>query len=218
MNSELTKFFSPSRLAGYQSVGETFEQGFARYQWNIKLAESLIPALSYLEIGLRNGVDRAIAAAFGKDWLRNPPIRLQLNQFDLEKIDEQKRDIQKEKGWAATHDDLVAKLGFGFWSALFHKRYDPILWQQDGTLIAIFPNMQRALRSRKYIAPKLHMIRLIRNRTAHHEPIWNHAHPDVQVVHQACLELTHAMSLEAAQELSKIDRFSQVYVAGLATK
>lgn len=215
MTPELNLFFSPCRLAKYQKSGETPEQAFVRYQWNIQLGEALLPALSYFELGLRNGVDRAITTIHQKNWLLNPPAKLQLNQDDLDLIERYKNDVKREKGRPATHDDIVAKLSFGFWGAFFHKRYDPILWQQDKALSLIFPNMQRALRSRKYIAPKLHTIRSLRNRIAHHEPIW-HLNPDIQAVHQACLEMIHAMSLAAAQELAKIDRFPTVYASGLS--
>jgi len=214
MTPELQLFFSTSRLAKYQQPGETTEQGFARYQWNVQLAEALLPSLNYFEIGLRNGLDRAITALYGKDWLLNVPKALGLNESDLELIEKNKDETQRRKGCSAKNDDIVAKLGFGFWSALFHNRYDPILWQRDRALAIVFPNMPRTLRTRKYIAPKLHQIRIVRNRIAHHEPIWR-TNPDVQAFHQVCIEMIHAMSLAAAQELAKIDRFPEVYSRGL---
>ena len=213
MTPELNQFFSTCRLAKYIKQGETPEQGFSRYQWNLQLGEALLPALSYFELGLRNGTDRAIASVYQKNWLLCLPQQLQLNEKDIEIVQRYKREVEREKGWAPKHDDIVAKLGFGFWSAFYHKRYDPLLWQKDQALAIVFPNMQRALRTRKYVSPKLNSIRKMRNRIAHHEPVW-HLTPDTQAIHQTCLEFIHAMAQPAAQALATIDRFSQVYAIG----
>jgi Abi-like protein len=211
---ELTKFLSPCRLEKYKLADETFEQAFVRYQWNLQLGESLLPALCYVEIGIRNGLNRAITLLFGQNWLLNSPQRLKLRQSDIEQIEGITKEILTEKQRSVTHDDIVAKLGFGFWGAFFQKSYDTILWQNPQAFATIFPNLQRSLRTRKYIAPKLHSIRFLRNRIAHHEPIF-HLQPDAQVAHQACLELIHAMSLAAAQRLTQIDRFHNTYAAGV---
>jgi len=211
---ELTKFLSLCRLEKYKLADETLEQAFARYQWNLQLGESLLPALSYVEIGIRNGLNEAISLLFGQNWLLNSPQRLRIRKSDIEQIEDIKKIILQEKQRSATHDDIVAKLGFGFWGAFFQKSYDTILWQNPQIFATIFPNLQRSLRTRKYIAPKLHSIRFLRNRIAHHEPIF-HLQPDAQLVHQTCLELIHAMSLAAAQRLTQIDRFSIVYAAGV---
>lgn len=211
---ELLQFFSPCRIEKYTFLDETFERAFSRYQWNLQLGEALLPALSYVEVGIRNGLNKAITILFGQDWLLNIPQRLNLRQSDIEQIQEIKKEIQSGKQRPATHDDIVAKLGFGFWAAFFQKSYDTILWQNPKSYSAIFPNLPRSLRTRKYLAPKLHNIRFLRNRIAHHEPIF-HLQPDAQVAHQTCLELIHAMSVPAAQRLTQIDRFPAIYAAGV---
>lgn len=216
MNSEIERFLSVSRLAKYYRSGETPEQGFARYQWNVQLAEALLPSLNYFEVGLRNGIDHAISAIYYKDWLLKLPSGLKITTEDERKIGEFAREHQTDKGWAARHDDILAKLGFGFWAAFFHNRYDPILWQRPDALKTVFPHMQRTLRTRKYISPKIHQIRTLRNRIAHHEPIWHMA--DVQSTYQTISELVLAMSTAAAQELVKIDRFPSIYQAGVAAQ
>lgn len=213
MNPEIERFLSISRLAKYYRNGETPEQGFSRYQWNVQLAEALLPSLNYFEVGLRNGIDNAISTTYYKDWLLKLPPALKISADDERKIAEFAYEHQTEKGWAAGHDDILAKLGFGFWAAFFQNRYDPVLWQRTDALKTVFPNMQRSLRTSKYVAPKIKQIRKLRNRIAHHEPIWHMA--DVQSIYQTISELVLAMSTAAAQELVKIDRFPAIYQAGV---
>ena len=214
MHSDIQKFFSKCRLDKYRMDGETEDQAFVRYQWNIKLAEALLPSLNYFEIGLRNGVDRAIRELHGDCWLLDIPDALRLRDEDIRQIEKFKVIVSEKQGWGAKQDDIVAMLGFGFWSSLFQRRYDPLLWQKAKSLEIVFPHMQRALRTRKYIEPKLNLVRKLRNRIAHHEPVF-HVTPDIQAIHQICLELVYGMSRTVAQELTQIDRFTLVYSEGL---
>jgi hypothetical protein len=71
MTPELQRFLSSHRLAPYHLPGETTAVAFARYQWNIQLAEALLPSINYLEIGLRNGLDGAISSIYGQGWILN---------------------------------------------------------------------------------------------------------------------------------------------------
>lgn len=83
MNPELQQFLSESRLAPYHLPGEPSDVALARYQWNIRLAEALLPSINYLEIGLRNGLDRAIASIYGQDWLLKLPYQLRMSEDDV---------------------------------------------------------------------------------------------------------------------------------------
>lgn len=211
MNPELEQYFSPSRLAPYLLPGETADVAFARYQWNLRLAEALLPSLNYLEVGLRNGLNRVIAGLYGADWLLTIPPKLGLSFQDIRDIDDLKDDIQATKGYPAKHDDVLARLGFGFWVAFFHKRYISGLWSRGkNPLVSVFPNMAPALRTRELVFARLRTIKALRNRIAHHEPIWKMT-PTVDEVHRTCLEIVRGMSASAADELAKIDRFSSVY-------
>ncbi|CAK9252635.1 unnamed protein product [Sphagnum jensenii] len=211
MTPELQQFLSIHRLAPYHLPGETSDTAFVRYQWNIQLAEALLPSINYLEIGLRNGLDRAITSIYGQDWILNPPYQLRMSEADIRQIEDLKDDIQKTKGYPAKHDDVLARLGFGFWVAFFHKRYISGLWSRGkNPLVSIFPNMASTLRTRELVFARLRTIKALRNRIAHHEPIWK-ATPTVDEVHKTCIEIVCGMSNEAAIELAKIDRFQAIY-------
>src|SRR5665213_3483015 len=115
MQPELEQYFSPARLAPYLLPGETMDVAFARYQWNLRLAEALLPSLNYLEVGLRNALNKVIAGLYGADWLLTVSPKLSLSFEDLRNIDNAKTGIQETKGYLAKHDDVLARLGFGFW-------------------------------------------------------------------------------------------------------
>lgn len=55
-------------------------------------------------------------------------------------------------------------------------------------------------------------IKEVRNRIAHHEPIWNRK-ISILNAHSMCHELIKAMSYDAINMLKIIDRFPQVYRA-----
>jgi hypothetical protein len=215
MNPELERYFSSARLAPYLLPGETADVAFARYQWNLRLAEALLPSLNYLEVGLRNSLNRIVANLYGADWLLIVSPKLTLSFEDLRNIDNLKDEIQETKGYPANHDDILARLGFGFWVSFFHKRYTSGLWNRGKTpLVAMFPHMAPALCTRELVFARLRTIKALRNRIAHHEPIWKMT-PTADEVHKICLEIVSGMSVVVADELARIDRFAVVYAHGL---
>lgn len=205
----LIEVFSEVRLRAYKRPGEGDAQAFARYQDNIRVSESLLPALHYLEIILRNRLNKAIKQVYGEQWLVNLPTNLHMDEGNLAKLNAAKFHHQQEKRRPATHDDLVAHMTFGFWANFFHKRYDPSLWQRKHFTATVFPHLERDKRSRHLIKPQLQTIKELRNRIAHHEPIWNWQ-PGAAAGHTLCIGLIGAMSQEALARLREIDKFAGI--------
>lgn len=214
MTTDLEQFFSPCRLASYQFPGESLPVVLARYRWNLRLAEAMLPSLNYLEVGLRNAVNRVVRGIYSPDWLLAPPRQIQFSLEDLSQIEDIKADILKHKGKPASHDDILAQLNFGFWVAMFQKRHMAGVWSRGKNPLAeVFPTMPVISRTRDLVFTRLHKVKALRNRIAHHEPIWKQT-PAVNEVHQDCVDIVRAMSSAAANELAKIDRFSSVYASG----
>ena len=207
ISEALLEVFSKPRLDGYRHAGESYEQAFERYQDNIRLSASLMPALHYLEVILRNRLDMAIRRVYGEHWLLHLPSALPIEHYNLEKLMAAREAFHFEKRCVPTQDDMVATMTFGFWCALFHKRYDPALWHRGHFFPTVFPNWPREQRKRGIIQPKLYIIKDLRNRIAHHEPIgdWK---PGAIIGHRLCLELIGAMSPEALERLREVDRFA----------
>ncbi|MBX9787232.1 MAG: Abi family protein [Alphaproteobacteria bacterium] len=179
-----------------------------KYHRNIILSEAMIPVLHYFEILLRNRIDKVIKKYYGEDWLIHAPLPLINSSKDIKKISEIIDKFSREQR-KFSHDTVLSQMTFGFWCAFFHKRYDPLLWHRKNALKSIFPHLPKKNRTRGHIEQKLLKIKSIRNRIAHHEPVWNHP-VSVDEVHQICCELIKAMSPNALDLLSKIDCFLEV--------
>jgi abortive infection bacteriophage resistance protein len=134
-----------------------------------------------------------------------------LSNQDIQKIEDITAKLQRELHQKPSHDDILARITFGFWCSFFHRKYDPILWHRKDAIITIFPNLQRINRKRSYIEHKVLEIKYVRNRIAHHEPIWNDKVPIIYA-HRICHELIEAMANAASEMLKKIDRFPVIYL------
>jgi hypothetical protein len=204
-NKELIEAFSAIRLRRYQREGDSgIAEALERYQENIRLSASLLPALHYLEVILRNRLDQAIRTEYGANWLLHIPASLRLEAYNCDKVASARADFIKEKRRQPMHDDIVASMTFGFWFSFFHKRYDPILWHRRHFFASVFPNWPREERKRQVMQSKLSVIKKLRNRIAHHEPIID-GKPSAEVAHNLCIELIGAMSLTAREKLRELE-------------
>lgn len=208
--SHLNRIFSQARLSPYQAEGDSAKKVLENYHKNIVLSEAMVPTLHYLEICFRNRINHVISQHYGAQWLIEFPEELNISPQDKEKINKIASKIRRENTREALHDDIVAQMTFGFWCAFFHRKYDTLIWHRKDALKSIFPSLERSNRTRSYIEERILKIKEVRNRIAHHEPVWNHKVSVVQV-HALCHELIHSMSSEAAEWLKTIDRFPEVY-------
>ncbi len=206
----LNSTFSEARISPYLKNGDTPKQVLAKYNANIMLSEAMIPTLHYLEICLRNRIDQVLRKYYSPNWLMNPSHNLIIPEQDTKKINEIIAKVQRENKRNASHDDIVAQMTFGFWCSFFHRRYDPIIWHRKDTFKIIFPNLPRINRKRSYIEGKILKIKEVRNRIAHHEPVWNRK-ISILNAHSMCYELIEAMSSDAIKMLKMIDKFPYVY-------
>lgn len=206
----LKSIFSEPRILPYLDKEMNANQVLQKYNSNVLISEAMIPTLHYLEICLRNKIDQALKMHYSKTWIIDSLDQLKIGEKDKQKIEAIKLKIFRENKKEATHDDVIAQMTFGFWFSFFHKRYDPIIWQKKDVFKTVFPNLCRANRKRSFIECKILDIKNIRNRIAHHEPIFNYKIPIFQI-YELCHQLIEAMSYDAIDMLKKIDRFPAVY-------
>lgn len=204
----LVSLFSKPRVYAYLDENDIPQTVLNKYHKNIILSEAMIPVLHYFEVLLRNQTDKVIKKYYGEDWLIHAPSPLISSSKDIKKISEIIDKLSREQR-KLSHDTVLSQMTFGFWCAFFHKRYDPLLWHRKNALKSIFPYLQKKNRTRSHIEQKLLKIKSIRNRIAHHEPVWN-LPVSIDEVHQISCELIKAMSPNALDLLSKIDRFPEV--------
>lgn len=202
---------SEERLGSYRlGDDEKEEDALARYARNTDLSEALYPSLQALEVALRNAMHAAVAERFENElwfYLDDPPI---LKERERSKAEEAKREFGR-RGKTVTPGRIVAELNFGFWTSLFDRRYEQVLWPH--LLRDVFPHAPRRRLTRKALAKRLNDVRRLRNRVFHHEAIWHRQ--DLRQKHGDIVETVDWLSPAAADLLRLTDRFPEVYERGL---
>lgn len=138
IDNELIEVITPVRLGAYGNGDNSILLN--EYVYNLKLSESFYPALSLLEIALRNQICNAIDKFICKDWLLQELSKQSiLADKEYQKLLESANKIKKA-GKKITNDRLISEMTFGFWIHLFTKSYRPKLWDKKGVFEAVFPN------------------------------------------------------------------------------
>lgn len=141
------------------------------YHWNCSLAQSLYFPLHMWEIAYRNRMNTFLRWKFqNTDWPYDPKLWRQLKGTDQKRLSEA-RDRQEDakKVKPAPTDTIVSDLSAGFWVSLLTTAYDvPLSWRYNIT--RIFPNNGGL--SRAYAWKMSDDLLMVRNRIAHHEPIY----------------------------------------------
>lgn len=171
MFAEVRQAVSAERMAPYVAAvcGDQL-RALHLYEWNSAVAAGFHRLLEQLEIALRNAVHRELEVLAGRsDWWQSPAITLIDPGQSM--LREARARVALRRGGPATSGDIVATLSFGFWVSLFSAgkgaNYEMTLWR---------PGLRHALPGFAGTRTALHLrvdsLRLLRNRVAHHEPIF----------------------------------------------
>ncbi len=192
--------FSQPRLGPYLSAARLDgTHATERYQWNLQVSEAFYPALSCLEICLRNGLHSQLQILRGRpDWWESGPLK----KTEEAKVRRAESEAHTRKGVSMNADDVVAALSFGFWVSLLGRVYDRHLWVP--ALHKAFPHYRG---SRRELHDNLDAMRLLRNRIMHHEPV-HHRH--LEADHVKICRLLGYMEPDAVDWLKRFDRVSAV--------
>jgi hypothetical protein len=146
----------------------------ALYTWNAQVSGALLTPLHICEVVLRNAVSDAIEQVYGPRWpwstgflqsLPNPPKGGGYNP---------QHDLVMARKDAATTGKVIPELKLVFWQKMFTRRHDTRLWKPH--LLGMFSNVdidQPLGEQRSTIYHGLEQLRQLRNRIAHHEPIFS---------------------------------------------
>ncbi len=206
---ELIDTITPVRLKAYGD--DSNDILLEKYIYNLKISESLYPALSLLEVTLRNKICYAIEALICKDWLIN-----ELNHQNLlldkeyKKLVETADKIEKD-GKKVTNDRLISELTFGFWIHLCTKSYKPKFWDKKGFIELVFPNytVSSNLRNISLIQKDLRDVLKLRNRISHQEIIIN-GNRTPEESYKLIQTLLHTLSSGMFALLEDISRFNAI--------
>jgi hypothetical protein len=159
-------------------------RALALYEWNVTLGQALMRDIAHFEIALRNSYDFAISSQWkGLDhWLLDPespavtPIwRIRRDRTGLKRgTDVNYRNrrsvdaaIEQCGGVKSTAGKVIAELSFGFWSHLTNASHEKTLWVPY--LHLAYPPKT----SRSNVDRIVSNINKVRNRIAHHEPVFD---------------------------------------------
>lgn len=168
---------STARMSTYELVVDGMgnqispAQALDLYAWNAQVSAALMAPLHICEVVVRNAVADVLVAQYGDKWPWSPGFEKSLPhppQGYSARV-----DLQNARRNAPTAGKVIPELKFAFWQRMFTHRHDSRLW--DTYLTQVFPNLphgQSVSQARQVLYNELEHLRRLRNRIAHHEPIF----------------------------------------------
>jgi hypothetical protein len=229
----LHRALSQQRLDAYTLPSDRDEADcLARYLWNMALAGALQSMLLVFEVTLRNAIYTASVKLVDTSRLRMPDVPCWLDAHNSTLLYAREADeVARAKAYLGseprrrTPGHLIAKLSFGFWVQLTARVYSehrvdgPRLWPRGLPLVFPFrwpPGSRRLAPThadREMVYNRLHEVRELRNRVAHHAPVWDR---DLVTQYERALEVLGWMSVKMAGAVRVLDPFPHVLAAGPA--
>lgn len=157
----------PERFATYQVMaGGNTRQALQLYELNARLSAHIYEVLGGLEVALRNAISQSIAAHHKRaDWYRCRDFLMRLSKERRTNICDVRHRIRLD-GHKEQPGRVIAGLTFHFWVALHENKYRDTIWTPH--LYRIWPKGTNI----KAVHKDLLKIRDLRNRIAHHEPVF----------------------------------------------
>lgn len=190
-------------------------QALKLYEWNVALGQALMRDISHFEIALRNAYNETMESRWpGKShWLLDPdspavtPIwRIRKDRSGLKRgtdVNYQNRRavdgaIRKCGGNSATPGKVMAELSFGFWRQLTSASHEKSVW------VPFLHHAYPAKTDRASVDQVIGTINTVRNRIAHHEPIFDRPRNPEQEpgqLHPALMRVLSMINPEVAEHL-----------------
>jgi hypothetical protein len=171
--SAISMALSAPRLGRYIAASYRNRRlALALYRWNAEASGALMVPLSLCEVVLRNAITEAIESVYGRRWFAAgggferslPRPRTGYNPRD---------DLARARAGHSTAGKVVPELKFMFWVSMLTSRHDDRLWTPS--IKTVFSNLTAdwtPARSRRLLHDQVESVRVLRNRIAHHEPIF----------------------------------------------
>lgn len=158
----LKEWFSSARLSRYRR-----EPVGAWYVWNTRISKVFLEDISHVEVLLRNFIDVRLSADSGsRRWWTSSRYRLGGFQGNVAKAERRLERVRLE----ATPDQIVASLTFDSWRFLLVPRLEATVWkaltEPSNGGMPHYPG-----RSRHDFETNVELIRRVRNRASHQEPL-----------------------------------------------
>ncbi|MEG8037786.1 hypothetical protein QP157_21460 [Sphingomonas sp. LR61] len=145
------------------------------YGWNARVSAAFMLPAHFAEISTRNAAADVLERVYGTRWPWSPTFEASLPNSGRYNP---RRDLQNTRQWNPTTGKVIAELKFVFWQKLFTQRNEVRLWAPH--IAWAFPyapsGPSATLRDRIY--QDLDVLRRLRNRLAHHEPVFTRNLPN----------------------------------------
>ncbi|WP_165070305.1 hypothetical protein [Marisediminicola senii] len=204
----LSQIIGADRFAPYLSAqGGSRPEAMRLYMWNVEASAALLGAYAAVEVGVRNAMHNELSGIFGRaDWWSKAPLGT--NDFDYVKEAESYLNRRKLNGqWGPGH--VVAELKTSFWEGLLVNKYHASLWERG--LKHAFPHYQGR---RDSLRQRMERLRMLRNRAAHHEPIFAR---DLNIDHQFMCDLASFIEPDLQTWVSSHSRLPSIVSNRAAT-
>lgn len=183
---DLPAVISAPRFATYlQAMSNDRENALALYEWNLDVSSALIIPLQVCEVAIRNGIAEAIEHVHGANWPWNNGFIRSLPRPKRRTHYNPASDLQALAAALPTSGKIIAELKFAFWENIFTAGQDSRIWNAHlHTCFPGAPSGQTIAGLRATAYADLQIIRRLRNRIAHHEPIFSrNIRDDYQRIH-----------------------------------
>lgn len=206
---DVTRLLSVPRMSTYlAATGGDRERALRLYCWNAQISAALMVPAHFAEVATRNAVHDALTELYGPDWPWSTSFHQALPSVRPGAFNPLAA-LQSACGTSSrTTGQVVADLNFFFWEQMFTSRHDRRLWIPR--IRALFPNADAALRPwdlRRAVHDDLYRIRDLRNRVAHHEPIFTR---DLAGDLETTLSLVRMRSAPTADLLGQVESVSSL--------
>lgn len=175
--TDLTVWVSQRRLGEYL-VAANHDDESARelYEWNVSISAAFFELISYVEVALRNAVDKILAqlevaetARVGVRhgwWFASPTF---LADHELSFYETARKHLGSRAD-GASRDKVLASMTFGVWDGVFGPSYEQLFRRH---LVYAFPHRGPGFK-RETVKKNVLALKNLRNRIAHHQPIFDH--------------------------------------------
>lgn len=170
----VTQSLSQARISTYQAAIGAASPDDARvldlYAWNARVSGVLLPPLHICEVVIRNAVSEVLEKVYGAQWPWSPGFEQSLPAPTYGYSP--RKDLQSARYKMHSTGKVIPEFKFVFWQKMFTSRYDKRLWTPH--LRTILPHADpndSVANIRQRVYDDLEVLRALRNRIAHHEPL-----------------------------------------------
>ncbi len=183
-NPQIEQALSAARFQTYRDIALSDEHAWNLYRWNVELASATMPLVADLEVALRNTMHDRLSSHFGRsDWWASDKLLLDRDTHEnvARTVELHQKKIASGKVSAGR---VVSELMFGTWVMLLTRGgnsaigqavdYEARLWRpilRKGFATTRGTRPRRP--SREEAHSRAALVQRLRNRCAHHEPIFN---------------------------------------------